>query len=181
MRMGGYLAPRAAAFDRRIDGVVTFDGLSDFGALARKNVPSFAIWLHAHYADALLDALIAVKARFFPAFAWSVANAQWVLRTASAIKTIQVLDSYMPAPVAGSIEADEIILAGAEDHFIPTGQANDFARALTTAKTVRSIVYDRASGGAEHCQMGAQSLRHADPFDWLACNDSATAWPRGVH
>lgn len=32
----------------------------------------------------------------------------------------------------------------------------------------------RASGGAEHCQMGAQTLWHADFFDWMSlkfCDD----------
>ena len=173
MSMGGYLAPRAAAFDRRIDGVVAFDVLFDFGAIARQSVPPFAMWLHEHHADAVLDALIAVKARFSPGFAWSVANAQWVLGTASAIETIEVLGSYTLAAVAGRIEADVLILAGAEDHFIPAGQAADFARALTAARSVRSIVYDRASGGAEHCQMGAQSLWHADLFDWIERIDSS--------
>ena len=61
-----------------------------------------------------------------------------------------------------------LILAGAQDHFIPVNQAANFASALTAARSVRSIVYDRASGGAEHCQMGAQALWHADLFDWIA-------------
>ena len=55
----------------------------------------------------------------------------------------------------GPIEADVLILGGSEDHFIPASQAADFARALTAARRVCSIVYDRASGGAEHCQMEA--------------------------
>ncbi len=141
MSMGGYLAPRAAAFDRRIDGVVAFDVLFDFGAVARLTAPGFA---------------------------WSVANGQWVMGTASALETLDVLASYTLAPVAGRIEADVLILAGAEDHFIPASQAADFASALTAARSVRTIVYDRASGGAEHCQMGAQALWHADLFDWIA-------------
>lgn len=167
MSMGGYLAPRAAAFDRRIDGVVAFDVLYDFGALARQSVPPFAFWLHAHHAGAVLDAFIAIKARCSPGFAWSLANAQWVLGTASAIETVEALGRYTLAPVASRIKADVLILAGAEDHFIAASQAADFAQALTAARSVLSIVYDRASGGAAHCQMGAQSLWHADFFDWI--------------
>ena len=79
MSMGGYLAPRAAAFDSRIDGVVAFDVLFDFGAVARATVPPLALWLRARHADALLNLLIKIKAWFSPGFAWSVANGQWVL------------------------------------------------------------------------------------------------------
>ena len=168
MSMGGYLASRAAAFDRRIDGVVAFDVLFDFGAVARSTVPSLALWLHARNAHLLLNLLIAVKTRFSPGFAWSVANGQWVLGTTSAMQTMLALDRYSLARVAGDITADVLIMAGADDHFIPVSQAADFASALKAARSVRTIIYDRESGGAEHCQMGAQSLWHADLFDWIA-------------
>lgn len=168
MSMGGYLAPRAAAFDRRIDGVVAYDVLYDFGAVARATVPAFALWLRARRWDALLSALIAAKIRLSTGFAWSVANGQWVLGTAGAMETLDALDSYTLALVAGRIRSDVLILVGADDHFIPTGQAESFARALTTARSVRTIIYERGSGGSAHCQMGAQSLWHADLFDWIA-------------
>ena len=168
MSMGGYLAPRAAAFDSRIDGVVAFDVLFDFGAVARAIVPLISLWLRARHADALLNLLIKIKARLSPGFAWSVSNGQWVLGTASALQTMEALSSYTLAPVAGMIKSDVLILAGSDDHFIPVGQAALFASALSSARSVRSIVYDRASGGSEHCQMGAQSLWHADLFDWIA-------------
>ena len=168
MSMGGYLASRAAAFDSRLDGVVAFDVLFDFGAVARSTVPPLALWLHARHARLLLNLLIAAKARFSPGFAWSVANGQWVLGTTSAMQTMQALDRYSLARVAGRITADVLIMAGADDHFIPVAQAADFAGALKAARSVRTIVYDRESGGAEHCQMGAQSLWHADLFDWIA-------------
>ena len=172
MSMGGYLAPRAAAFDRRIDAMVAFDVLFDFGAIARQSIPALAFWLHAHHAKAALNAMIAAKARLSPGFAWSLANSQWVLGTTSPMETIDVLERYTLAHVAGRIRADVLILAGANDHFIPAQQSADFVRALTAARSVRQIVYDRSSGGAEHCQMGAQSLWHADLFDWIASIDA---------
>jgi len=38
---------------------------------------------------------------------------------------------------------------------------------LTAARSVESAIYDRASGGAEHCQEGASTLWHETFFDWL--------------
>lgn len=167
MSMGGYLASRAAAFDRRIDGVVAFDVLFDLGAVARSAVSSLAFWLHARRADTLLKLLIRIKAGLSPGFAWSIANGQWTMGTVGAMATLDAFKNYKLAAVAGQIEADVLILAGTEDHFVPVSQVDDFARALTAARSVRTIVYDRASGGAEHCQMGAQSLWHADLFSWI--------------
>jgi Alpha/beta hydrolase family len=48
MSMGGYLAPRAAAFDERFDGVVAYDVFFDLGATARRYVPAAAFWLRDH-------------------------------------------------------------------------------------------------------------------------------------
>jgi hypothetical protein len=47
-------------------------------------------------------------------------------------------------------------------------QVDAFEKSLTHARSVTKVVFDRASGGSEHCQMGAPSLWHATLFDWLA-------------
>jgi len=78
------------------------------------------------------------------------------------------LQKYTLADVAQRIKGHVLILAGAEDHFVPLEQVGQFESALTSARSVTTRIYDRASGGAEHCQLGAQSLWHADFFDWMA-------------
>ena len=55
--LGGYLAPRAAAFDARIDGVVAYDIWYDGYAIATRHVPSFVFWLHDHGHDGVLETL----------------------------------------------------------------------------------------------------------------------------
>jgi hypothetical protein len=42
-----------------------------------------------------------------------------------------------------------------------------FENSLTQARNVTSVIYDRESGGAEHCQLGAITLWHAAFFEWL--------------
>jgi alpha-beta hydrolase superfamily lysophospholipase len=61
MSMGGYLAPRAAAFDERFDGVVAYDVFFDMGATARRYAPPAAFWLHEHGFTAIIDAMIRVR------------------------------------------------------------------------------------------------------------------------
>jgi len=55
----------------------------------------------------------------------------------------------------------------AEDHFIPFHQTADFSKALVNARSVTTRVFDRASGGAAHCQVGCTTLVHVAIFDWL--------------
>ena len=62
---------------------------------------------------------------------------------------------------------DELILAGAADHFVSLDQVTDFQTACTHARSVETKIYDRTSDGAEHCQLGAQTLWHETIFDWI--------------
>jgi alpha-beta hydrolase superfamily lysophospholipase len=168
MSMGGYLAPRAAAFDKRFDGVVAYDVFFDVGAAARRYVPAAAFWLRDHGFGIVVDMLIHAKAALSPGFAWAISNGMWTLGTKHPLDTVTVLEKYTLAGVALRIKGDVLILAGAEDHFVPIEQVTQFEKALTAARSITTKIYDRASGGAEHCQLGAQTLWHADFFDWIS-------------
>jgi hypothetical protein len=87
---------------------------------------------------------------------------------------VEALQKYTLAAIAHRIKSDVLILAGSEDHFVSLEQVGQFEKALTSARSVTTRVYDRASGGAEHCQLGAQALWHADFVDWMAKKFSDT-------
>jgi alpha-beta hydrolase superfamily lysophospholipase len=173
--MGGYLAPRAAAFDARIDGVVAWDVMFDMGAVARRYAPAALFWLREHGFGSVVDLLIRAKATLSPGFAWAIQNGMWTLGTKHPLDTVKAMQAYSLADVAGRIKGDVLILAGAEDHFVPLIQVAQLEKALTAARSVTTVVYDRASGGAEHCQLGAQALWHATFFDWVTAKFPDTA------
>jgi pimeloyl-ACP methyl ester carboxylesterase len=151
MSMGGYFAPRAGAFEQRIDGIVAYGTMYDFGAV-------------------LGPVLAAAKnplARSNTLVSWAYRNALWTMGTKDADETIQASAAYALAPVAGRIRQHVLILAGAEDHFVPLQQTAEFEKGLVNARSVTTRIFDRRSGGAGHCQPGALTLYHAAVFDWL--------------
>jgi dienelactone hydrolase len=164
--LGGYLAPRAGAFDRRIDGVVAYDVFYDGYTAAARHVPEFAFALHAHHHDGVLKLLASLDST--PGSTWAQTNGEWVFGVKGPFDVINAFRAYRLAPVADRIKADVLIFAGADDHFIPGDQMAAFQRSLTSARSVKAIMFDRASGGAEHCQLGEPSLWQAALFDWLA-------------
>lgn len=165
MSMGGYLAPRAAAFDGRIDGVVAFDVFYDLNAVPQS--PKAAFWLRDHGLAFLVNALIGVKKRLSPGFAWIIDNAMWTTGKKTPLDAFDSVKPYTLEKVAAQIRGDVLILAGEDDHFVPVEQVQQFEKALTHARSTTSVIYDRASGGAEHCQLGASTLWHATFFDWM--------------
>jgi len=151
MSMGGYFAPRAAAFEKRIDGVVAWDTCYDFGEIARGLSGGIA---NIHASDV----------------AWFANNARWTLGVTSIEEAAKQLARYTLAPVADKITQPVLIMAGERDYAIPLHQTADFERALVNAKSVTTRTFDLASGGAEHCQTGNLTLVHATIFDWLQEN-----------
>ena len=164
--MGGYLAPRAAAFDKRIDGVVAYDVFFDGGAIASRNVPGFVFWLRDHGYTGVLKFLSGLRSD--PGSEWAQQNGMWTFGQKNPLAVIDAFKAYNLAPVAARIDADVLALAGSEDHFVPSDQLGRFEKSLTRARSVTAVVFDRASGGAEHCQVGAPSVWQATLFDWLA-------------
>jgi alpha-beta hydrolase superfamily lysophospholipase len=156
MSMGGYFAPRAAAFEKRIDGVVAWDVCYDFGECVRPFVPMSKHPVLSKGID----------------YRWSADNAAWTLGTNTIEESVAALQAYTLAPVADRITQPVLIMAATEDHAIPLHQAADFQRALVNAKSVTLKIFDRISGGGEHCQTGNQTLVHATIFDWVQANFS---------
>jgi alpha-beta hydrolase superfamily lysophospholipase len=164
--LGGYLAPRAAAFDARIDGVVAYDVFYDGFAVAARHVPPLAFWLRAHGYNRTLKFLSGLNDD--PGSNWAQANGEWVFGVSGPMEVLDAFKAYRLAPVASHIRADVLILGGAEDHFVPADQMPAFQKSLTQAHSVTAVMFDATSGGAEHCQLGAPSLWQATLFDWLA-------------
>jgi len=105
MSMGGYFAPRAAAFDERIDGVIAFDACFDVSETTR---PAFA---------AMAANPMALEN---PDVAWAYSNALWTMGTENLEETMKAFAPYTLAPVVQRIRQDVLILQGTEDHFIPS-------------------------------------------------------------
>ena len=87
MSMGGYFAPRAAAFEERIDGAVAYDAMYDFGAIA----------------GPLLAAAKNPLAMNNISVSWAYRNALWTMRTKNADETTEICAAYTLAPVANRI------------------------------------------------------------------------------
>ena len=54
---------------------------------------------------------------------------------------------------------------------MPIKEVAQFDKTLTVARSVTTRIYDRASGGAEQCQFGAQSC--GTPISSTGCRQSS--------
>jgi hypothetical protein len=60
-----------------------------------------------------------------------------------------------------------LVLAGAEDHFVPITQFYDQLRALTGARSITGRVFTRAEHAQAHCHVGNLALAAAEMTGWI--------------
>ena len=117
MSMGGYLAPRAAAFEPRIDGVVSFDVCFDFAEIAER------------FNALLLDPATASRV------SGVIDSVRWTFGMHTNDEILGRAKAYHLADVADRITADVLVLVGEEDEFVPVTQGAAYVAALTGARS----------------------------------------------
>jgi pimeloyl-ACP methyl ester carboxylesterase len=155
--LGGGLAVRAAAHEARVTRLIANDVLTDLLACNLRQVPGVARTavraLRAAHAAPLLDALVARRARGDLLTSWGIAQGQHVLGVTTPHEYFASLARYRTAGVSALVRADVLLLAGAEDHYVPIRQLSDQLNTLTNARSVTARVFTRHEQAQSHVQV----------------------------
>jgi dienelactone hydrolase len=144
--LGGYYAPRAAAFDKRLALVVAWGANHDWGAVQRRRLQREGERPVPHYWDHVL----------------------WVWGQDSIADFIDYADQICLDGVVDKITVPFLITHGQNDRQIPLEYAHrSYAQAVASPKRELRI-FTAAEGGAEH--IGLDHLPHVSTFiaDWVA-------------
>ncbi len=160
---GGYLAPRAAAFEKRIAACIANGGVYDFHAAARLP-PEDEKALDSVESAAVMDKEIYTRMKTDPTLRWQMANGMFTFRAKSPSEWLKMTRAYTMKDVAANITCPMLIVDSEEDKDMP-GQAKMLFKALTCPKDY--MLFTKAEGAEEHCQMGAVIISNARILDWL--------------
>lgn len=167
--LGGYLAPRAAAFEKRIAALIANDGVYDFGAtnlgpIPAAQRPAAEIALRAKEApefDRRLEATISQS----PTAAWAITHGMFATGTLTPRAYIAATLAYnLREGIAEKIACPTLVCEAEGDIFFK-GQPQELYDHLTCPKTL--IRFGESEGAGAHCQVGAARLAFARMFDWL--------------
>lgn len=163
---GGFLAPRAAAFEHRIAALIADPGQGD----QRDAVLSMLPLTQKQKADFpnidphLLDGA-AKKIESNPMMRWKVVQrSQWVHGTDSVFETLKALSEYSVLSVAHQITCPTLLTA-AEGDFTAAMSKRLLAALTVTRKEL--VNFTNAEGAGGHCQAFSRALYHQRSFDWL--------------
>jgi alpha-beta hydrolase superfamily lysophospholipase len=182
--LGGCLALRAAAFEPRIKRVVAFDVMLDFfqcitsrrGQLAEAAITTLVRWR--------LTSLLNLLARFMMKrdlmSRWGIDQGCYVLGTASPAEYFEKLKAYTTRDISGLVTQDTLVMAGAEDHFVPLEQLYQQLPLLTQARSLTAQIFTRADQAQSHCQIGNLALAAAQILAWVDTHSAGAIAPPSV-
>jgi dienelactone hydrolase len=142
--LGGYFAPRAAAFEKRFKACVAWGAQYDYHAVWKSRV----------------------EKAFKTALSVPGEHIAWFLGVDTMDAALKKLEPFTLAGVAGKIECPFLLTHGEADAQISTEIANkQFAEVGSKDKTFK--IFTRAEGGAEHCQGDNLTLGITYIADWF--------------
>jgi hypothetical protein len=167
--LGGYLAPRAAAFEHRLAACIADDGVYDFGATVLSSFPpaereKLRDELFAPSAPQL-DAALAHAMETSSVARWTYTHGMYAFGVSTPRAFLAATQAFhLRDGVAEQIRCPTLVCEAEKDLFFQ-GQAQELFDHLTCPKTM--IKFTDAEGAGAHCQMGACRLAYGRIYDWL--------------
>jgi pimeloyl-ACP methyl ester carboxylesterase len=168
--LGGCLVMRAAAYEPRVSRVIADDILTDFTACFayRLAARQKALVVNAgRLPAAVVDRLIN-RARSRNLLAdWGIGNAETVFGVNTPAEALAAVRAMHTDDVSSRITQDVLLMAGAEDHYVPLAQLGAQIQTLTNARSVTARLFTRAESAQNHCQIGNLGLSLRIILGWL--------------
>lgn len=161
--MGGYLAPRAAAFEPRIKALIANGGVYDFGAAVYKTLPPELIKLLDKDPTAF-NKEIDTEMKKNTTARWFYENGMWTFQVNSPSELIKKIRDYSLKDVAQNIKMPTLVIDSESDFFMK-GQAKALYEHLSGPKTF--LLFTKQQSAQSHCQMSATAISNEMILDWL--------------
>lgn len=157
--LGGYLTPRAAAFDKRIKALIADSPITDYHRVLISLVET-AVGRIPTFAE---NVLVRMASRFLPE---SVLEYQmWAYGVKSLSEYLEVNKAFRLDDLPKQITCPTLCLQSAGEDEEIQNQAREFYDALQCAKHFR--FFTPADGADTHCQLNNLALSYQVVFDWL--------------
>jgi len=166
--MGGYLVPRALAFENRIRwGIVNGGVFSVYEGTMSKFPQEVKEGVGDPSRKERVNQLASQEMERHPELSQFINQMLWTFQAKTPYELFVKLKSYDLAEVIGKIRADMLVVNSSQDQVAGSNaQAKRFFRALKTRKTYLEFTDDQ--GAQLHCQLGAPLLSSERILNWLA-------------
>lgn len=177
MSLGGHLALRAAAYEKRVKRVIAYDILPDFFKVIMhqiipvihktnpsiKDIEDFLIHGEAKKVNALLNDLMQKSLML----EWGLKQGMHVTGSNSPYEFIHKIISYNTANFSNLITQDVLLLAGQDDHYVPIEELPEQIKTLTKVRSLTARMFTASENAGNHCQLGNIGLAVDVILNWI--------------
>ena len=167
LSMGGALAPRAAAFEKRIKVCVANPGVLSWtdiisGFLGQIDPRLTDLWKSNPEG---FNSLIASISSQVPLVDWGIRDMMWKHGAETPAELMVQMQAYSNKDIVSKITCSMLVMDGAADEY---SQGHDLYEALAGPKEY--MFFEAGDPALQHCQVGAQASSSERLFDWLDKN-----------
>lgn len=159
--MGGYMAPRAAAYEHRIAACVANGGVYELN-YTRDFSPE-EMYALVNYPDEF-DAGTRKAMENDTSLRWSIEHGMYSFGVDTPHEFLIKSQEYTLKDCVQQISCPVLVVDSEDDWMMP-GRAKQLYDALESPKEY--MLFTVEEGAGEHCQMGASRLSNQRVFDWL--------------
>ena len=171
LSLGGCLVIRAAAFEPRVRRVIAWDIMTDLFACTTATLPPALRDLinNATSADTErdLDDAIRTAQTKSPVTDWSMKQASHIFGCGTPHEVFTRARAFHTRDVSEHVRQDVLLMAGAQDHYVPLEQAFEQARLLSAARSMTLRIFTKDEYAQMHCQSGNFPLALRLAEDWV--------------
>ena len=162
---GGYLAPRAAAFEKRLAACIANGGVFDFmGSRVPEGMEREQFFSYIRENPGDFDNVMNDMMKTNTEMRWSMNNGMFTFKASSPADWMLKCSEYHLAGIAELIECPTLVIDSEGDKSFP-GQAKKLFDALKCPR--KWMLFTAEEGAEEHCQVGAALLSTMRILDWL--------------
>lgn len=174
---GGTLAPRAAAYEKRLSAVIAVEGLKSLLAALQAQLPAWLTELYEANRTAAFDAsmvAIAANLTLLTSIRWVIDQGLFAFNTRSATQWWNELASIVVNHDIVSKLTDLPVFVGKAENDFQSLNQPDLAYQLLSAGRPNGEAlttfhdFKTALGAGEHCSLGAEAHQSQVVLNWLA-------------
>ncbi|NMS90702.1 alpha/beta fold hydrolase [Clostridioides difficile] len=170
--LGGFLAPRAAAFEGRIERVVAWSVFPNFldvviGSQPVKTQKLLRLLLKFK-AKGLVNFIISQKMKCGDSLVvWGLKHGMYAYEADTPYDYFQTINNYQLGPIAEKVTQDILILGATQDHFIDYKTVGKEIDLLTNVRSLTFRLMTEAEQASNHCNCGNSELVLDTISNWI--------------
>ncbi|RXM50307.1 MULTISPECIES: alpha/beta hydrolase [unclassified Chryseobacterium] len=167
LSLGGMLAPRAAAFENRIQRVVAWGIMPSFYDVILTKVPNELRILMDAEDKEKVNELVQKKMAVDPLVKWAMQHGMFSMNVETPYDYIRKAQNFEMESIGPKITQDFLLLGSNEDHFIPVELYKRVIDALPNVKSLTYKLYTKYDMAENHCNLGNTELVLNDIIHWI--------------